>query len=62
MGFVQMIATIFSCVAIEGQLLGREKPLLDKRPCRIFVFLLQGIYQEYTGIPAFQVVLMQHSQ
>lgn len=62
MGFVQMIATIFSCLSIEGQLLGREKPLPDKLPSRIFVFLLQGIYQEYTGIPAIQVVLMQHFQ
>jgi len=45
--FRQMIATIFSCVAIEGQLLAGEKPLPDKLPASIFLYFAPGHYQEY---------------
>ena len=44
MRFMQMKATVFSCLALDSQLLGREKPFPYKLPGRIFIFLLQCVH------------------
>ena len=59
MCFMQMIPPVFPGRVLLGQLFGRKKPLIDKLPGRIFILLLQCVYQKYAGIFPLQVLLMK---
>jgi hypothetical protein len=59
MRFMQMIPPVFSGLLHIGQLLRWEKPLPDKVPGRIFIFLPECVYQKYTVIVSIQITLVQ---
>jgi len=54
MGFVQMIATIFSCVAIKGQLFGRGKPLPNKLSAAFLYFCSRAFTRNTPAYPRFK--------